>query len=76
MKKQPKNIGKGEEYKPDGGIFAIGMTKKEIKVLVFWASVGISKSKSGSHANIAPKMIKYFAKELKIQLPVQPKFKI
>ncbi len=63
-----------QEYKPDGGTFAIGMTKKEIKVLCFWATIGIARSKGGSYAEIAPQMISYFAKELKFKLPYKPEF--
>ena len=65
-----------EEYKPDAGIFSIGMTRKEIRVLTFWACTGISNSRGGSYEKVAPKMVKYFAKHLNIKLPCKPVFKL
>lgn len=55
-----------ETYKPDAGVFAIGLTKKEIKILVFWANVGLKKAKDGYQIETARVMTKYFKKELKL----------
>ena len=63
-----------KEYKSDAGVFAIGMTKKEIRVLVYWACIGIARAKGGSYESVAPQMVRYFAKELKIKLPYRPEF--
>lgn len=63
-----------KEYKPDKGIFAIGMTKKELRVLLWWACVGVARSKGGVYEKTIPKMIKYFAKQLKVKLPYKPEF--
>ena len=65
---------KMEEYKSDAGTFAIGMTKKEIRMLLFWATVGIARSKGGMYEKIIPAMIRYFAKKLNITLPYKPQF--
>ena len=53
---------KQEEYKSDAGVYAIGVTKKELRVLSFWANVGLSKSKGGYQFELAKKMVKYFLK--------------
>lgn len=63
-----------EEYKSDKGVFAIGMTKKEIKMLVYWACVGVARSKGGTYEKIMPSLLRYFAKECKIILPYKPEF--
>ena len=56
---------KEEEYKLDAGVYAIGVTKKELRVLSFWANVGLSKSKGGYQFELAKKMVKYFLKHTK-----------
>ena len=63
-----------KEYKSDAGTFAIGMTRKEIRILCFWACVGIARSKSGQYENVAPQMVKYFSEKLKFPLPYKPEF--
>lgn len=63
-----------EEYKSVVETFGIGMTKKEIRTLCWWACVGIARSKGGTYEKIAPKMIKYFAEKLKFRLPYKPEF--
>ena len=63
-----------EEYKPDIKPFAIGLTKKEIRMLIWWACKGIATSKGGTYEETIPKLIKYFAKELNLQLPYKPEF--
>jgi hypothetical protein len=65
---------KEKEYKPDAGVFAIGLTKKEIKMLTFWACIGIVRSKGGTYERIIPSLLKYFSKKLKIKLPFKPEF--
>ena len=65
---------KKEEYKSDAGVFSIGMTKKEIRVLCWWACVGIARSKGGSYQEVAPKMVKYFSEKMKFRLPYKPEF--
>lgn len=63
-----------KEYRSDTGTFAIGMTKKEIRALCHWASIGISKAKGGTYENITPQIIEYFANKLKFSLPCKPEF--
>ena len=70
-----KILDEQKPYKPDAGVFAIGLTKKEIKMLIFWASVGVSKSKGGSYDKVIIKTLRYFSKETKTTLPVTLKFK-
>jgi hypothetical protein len=65
---------KPKEYKPDAGYFSIGMTKKEIRMLVYWACIGIARSKGGAYQNKMPAFLEYFAKKLKIRLPYKPEF--
>lgn len=65
---------KKEEYKIDAGTFAIGFTKKEIRILTWWACIGIARSKSGQYQKDAPKLIKYLADKFKIELPYRPEF--
>ncbi len=67
-KEANKIIKEQKEYTPDKSVFAIGMTKKEIKILLFWANVGLKKAKGGSYYKLAGKMVDYFAKNLKIKL--------
>lgn len=62
-------------YRPDKGPYLIGMTKKEIAQLVYWAAVGVASSKGGSYKNTISDLVLYFSKELKITLPVRPYFK-
>jgi hypothetical protein len=50
------------------------MTKKEIKILCWWACIGIARSKGGMYEKIAPKMVTYFAKHIKFALPYKPEF--
>jgi len=63
-----------KEYKSDAGAFAIGLTKKEIKMLTFWACVGVARSKGGMYEQVIPSLLKYFSKECKIKLPYKPEF--
>jgi len=67
-KEANKIIKSQQEYTPNKDIFCIGMTKKEMKVLLFWANVGIKKAKGGSYYSLARKMVDYFITNLKIKL--------
>lgn len=61
-------------YKSDVGVFAIGMTRKEIRALCWWACIGIARSKGGTYEKVMPIMLEYFAKNLKFNLPYKPEF--
>ena len=63
-----------EKYKSDAGVFAIGLTKKELRQLLWWACVGVARSKGGIYEYTVPQMISYFAKNLNIKLPYKPEF--
>jgi hypothetical protein len=63
-----------EKYKSDAGIFAIGLTKKEIRMLVFWACVGVARSKGGMYEKVMPSLLEYFAEKLGLVLPFKPEF--
>jgi hypothetical protein len=73
-KEAEKILKSQEEYKSDVGTFSIGLTKKEISMLVFWACIGVSKCKGGMYEKTIPKLLRYFSKQLKIKLPVKPEF--
>ena len=54
--------------------WAIGLTKPEIRQLLWWACIGIARSKGGSYDKTIPELIEELAKKLKIQLPEKPEF--
>lgn len=63
-----------ENIKRKTQTWAIGLTKQEIRQLLWWATIGIARSKGGSYDTTAPVLIKELAKELKILLPYKPEF--
>ena len=59
------------------------MAKKEIteiivsdlRALLFWATIGISKTKGGAYQDTIEDIIESYAKHFEYQLPRPPKFK-
>jgi len=63
-----------KEYKRDNGIWAVGLTKREISMLLFWASKGIATSNGGTYEKVMPSFLKSLAKEVGFKLPFRPEF--
>ena len=62
------------EYKQDRGVWAVGLTKREISMLLFWASKGIASSMGGTYEEVIPSFLKSLAKEVGFKLPFRPEF--
>ena len=64
---------------PYHGNLPVQMSPYEARALCFWAAIGIAKSNSGSYRDAASAegdegIVKSWARDLKMGLPVEPKF--
>ena len=51
-----------------------GLSPYELRALVFWAAIGVSKSDGGSYHDILA-ILPRWAEEAQLELPVKPEFK-
>lgn len=57
----------------------VPVARHDLRALLFWASVGMSKSKGGAYADIEesrgdPGILLSYAQHIKFNLPYKPKF--
>lgn len=51
------------------------IVSENLRMLLFWASVGIHLSRGGAYADEVPHVLEGYAEHLRFKLPYEPRFK-
>jgi len=53
----------------------VEVVRQDLRALLFWATVGVSRSRAGSYSNIIEHVLESYADFLHYKLPYPPRFK-